>query len=225
MSAARRLALLAPAFLLAAPAPGGAAPPDPAADAVAGLRFAWPAPLRARVTYRKTRVRPGGPPTVFTARYETRAEAAEPGLRITTRGTTWRGDLPFPRALERDAIRASEQVVQRIEREGKFAGLEGVEAMRPVLARVFEEAKVPPDAAERALPLVEAALRAEAEELWNLAVGFWAGADLLVGETYALTSEGEIPLLPGARAPHAVEFAVRRRVPCTAASARPAASS
>jgi hypothetical protein len=226
---AARLAALALAALAAAPAsraadepaePEGAAdarPADPAADeAVARLRFAWPAPSRARVTYRRTRLRPGAPPSLFTARYEARVEPAADGLLIRTRGTAWRGDLPFAAALEKDAIRASEQVVQRIGREGEFGGLEGTEAMRAVLERVFEEAKVPPEAAARALPLAEAAIRAEAEELWNLAVGFWTGADLRVGQAYTLESEGEVPLVPGARARQSVEFAVRRRVPCAA---------
>jgi hypothetical protein len=215
-----RLAALAALLLAAAPAPraaeGGAPAAPEADDAIARLRFAWRAPLRARVTYRRTRLRPGAPPSVFTARYEARIEPGAEGLRLATRGTSWRGDLPFPRALAKEAIRASEAVVQRVGANGEFAGLEGVEAMRPVLARVFEEAKVPPEAAERALPLAEAAMRAEAEELWNLAVGFWTGADLKVGATYALESEAELPLLPGTRAQQAVEFAVVRRVPCAA---------
>ncbi len=180
------------------------------------MRFAWPAPLRARVSYRRTRIRTGAPTSVFTARYETRVEGDEEGLRIATRGTSWRGDLPFPRALAKDAIRASEKVVQRVGNDGAFAGLEGVEAMRPVLARVFDDAKLPPEAAERALPLAEAAMRSEAVELWNLAVGFWTGADLRAGETYGLESDAEIPLLSGVRAAHAVEFGIRRRVPCAA---------
>lgn len=209
------------------PAPASAEPTAPraavaapaSASATSGrivrLRFAWAAPLRARVTYRRTRVGPAGR-TTFTARYEERVEAAKDGLRITTHGTSWRGDLPFPRALSKEAIRASEAVAQRVGQEGEFGGLEGVEAMRPLLARVFEEAKVPPETAERAVVLALGAMRTEAQEAWNLAVGFWTGADLAVGETYALESEAEIPLLPGVRAEHAVEFAVRRHVPCAA---------
>ena len=208
------------ALLLAAALPAAAQqPPDapaPAADVVP-LRFAWPAPARAKVTYRRTRIRAGQPPGTFTARYETVAEPAEGGLRVATRGTSWRGDLPFPPALSREAIRATEEVVQRVRRQGEFAGLEGVEALRPVLARVLEDARVPPEQAERALTLALAATRAEAEELWNLTVGFWTGADLKVGQTYELQTEAELPLLPGVRAPQAVQFGVRRRVPCGAA--------
>ena len=206
-------ALLGAVAVAGAEEPAGEAAADPS---VARLRFGWTAPLRAQVTYRRTRTRPGGARTTFTARYETRTEAEEGGLRITTQGTSWRGDLPFRHALAREAIRASEAVVQRVGKDGKFAGLVGVEAMRPVLARVFEDARVPPDAAERALLLALGAMRAEAEEVWNLAVGFWTGADLALGETYALRSESELPLLPGVRGMHAVEFRVRRRLPCTA---------
>jgi hypothetical protein len=201
----------------AAPRAAAAMPAAPTAtsDRIVRLRFAWTAPLRARVTYRKTRVGPAGR-TSFTARYEERVEADAGGLRIEAHGTSWRGDLAFPHAVEKDAIRASEAVIQRVGEGGEFRGLDGVEAMRPVLARVFEEAKVPPEAAERAVLLALGAMRSEAEEAWNLAVGFWTGADLALGETYALVSEADIPLLPGVRAEQAVEFAVRRRVPCTA---------
>lgn len=202
----------------AAPAAAAGTPAAPEADdgRIVRMRFAWRAPLRAKVGYRRTRTRPGGERTTFTARYEARVEAEPGGLRLTTRGTTWHGELPFRRALAKDAIRASEAVVQRVGKEGEFQGLEGAEAMRPVLARVLEDAKVPPEAAERALELALGAMRAEAEEAWNLAVGFWTGADLALGETYGLEAEAEIPLLPGARAAHAVEFGLRRRVPCAA---------
>jgi hypothetical protein len=212
------------ALLLAALALAPAAVADDAAPPrteVVSLRFGWPAAARARVTYRRTRLRSGKPRATFTARYETLAEGTPDGVRISTRATTWRGDLPFPAALRREAIRASEQVVQRVGADGEFLGLEGVEALRPVLARVLAGAKVPPEQAERALALALGATRAEAEELWNLAVGFWTGADLRVGETYALHSEAELPLLAGVRAPQAVEFSVRRRVPCAAGERAP----
>ena len=217
MPAALRLVLLVSALLLAragAAAPGTA--PGDAPEPVARMRFGWEPPLRARVTCRQTRLRPAASPEVLTARYELRVEAAPDGLRLTTHGTTWRGDLPYAPALARDAIRATDALVQRVEPEGRFAGLDGVEGMRPVLARVFESAKAPPQIAARAMPLAEAELRAGAEELWNLSVGFWNGADLRIGEAYALASEGEIPLVSGERAPQQVEFAVRRRVPCAA---------
>jgi hypothetical protein len=185
---------------------------------VVRLRFAWPVPARAKVTYRRTRVRTGRKDGTFTARYETVADAGEDGeLLVSVRGTTWRGDLPVPTALAPEAIRAAERVVQRVRVQGEFAALEGVEALRPVLARVLEDARVPPEQAERALALALGATRAEAEEIWNLVVGFWSGADLRLGQTYELQSEAELPFVPGTRVPQAVEFGVRRRVPCAAA--------
>jgi hypothetical protein len=199
------------------------APRRPAVEVVP-IRFAWQAPARAKVSYRRTRIRAGQKPGTFTARYEIAVEPAaapEPGLRIATHGTSWRGDLPFPSALAPDAIRATEAVVQRVRPQGEFAGLEGVEALRPVLARVLEDARVPPEQAERALGLALAATRAEAEEVWNLAVGFWSGADLRLGQTYVLQSEAELPLVPGRRVPQTVEFGVRLRVPCAAAERAP----
>ena len=203
--------------LFIALAPARADEPGGAAAEVVPLRFGWSAPARAKVTYRRTRIRTGQKAGTFTARYETVAEPGEEGeLRVSVRGTAWRGDLPVPPALAPEAIRAAEQVVQRVRAQGEFAGLEGVEAMRPVLARVLEDARLPPDQAERALGLALSATRAEAEEIWNLAVGFWSGADLRLGQTYELQSEAELPLLPGVRAPQAVQFGVRRRVPCAA---------
>jgi hypothetical protein len=190
--------------------------PAPARPDVALLRFAWPEDARAKVTFRRTRLRTGHRAEVFTARYETVAERGPAGLAVSTRGTTWKGDLPVPPALAPEAIRASEAVVQRIRPQGEFVTLDRVEALRPVLARVLDEAKVPPEQAERALALALAATRADAEERWNLLVGFWTGADLRVGERYAMQSEAELPLLAGVRVPQAVEFGVRSRVPCAA---------
>jgi hypothetical protein len=201
---------------LALPPPAAGAEEAPPRGEVVSLRFAWPAPARARVAYRRTRLRTGKARATFTARYEVVVDGAPEALRVSTRATTWRGDLPFPAAVAKEAIRASEKVVQRIGADGEFLGLDGVEALRPVLARVLEGAKVPPEQAERALALALGATRAEAEEAWNLAVGFWTGADLRIGETYAMQSDAELPLLPGVHAANAVEFNVRRRVPCAA---------
>src|SRR6266508_7051521 len=102
------LALLLAALALPARAAEDDAPPR---GEVVSLRFAWPAPARARVTYRRTRLRTGRPRGTFTARYEALAEATDGGLSLSTRATTWRGDLPFPPALAKEAIRASECVV------------------------------------------------------------------------------------------------------------------
>jgi hypothetical protein len=216
----------APAATPAAPAPGETQASEARADDlpgaspgrdVVGLRFAWPAPSEAQVTYRRTRSRTGERPTAFVARYTARVAKDEGGLAVRTAGTRWEGDLPFPRAVADAAIRASERVVQRIAADGEFAGLEHDEAMRPVLAQLLADASLPPEQAERAIALGLAGMRAESEELWNLAVGFWIGADLEVAAPYVMEGEAELPLVPGVRSPTAFEFRVRRRVPCSAA--------
>jgi hypothetical protein len=229
---ARRLPLLALALaalaLIAEPARAGEATDGTSAPASPGrapelvtLRFGWPAALDAQVSYRRTRQRTGTADAVFSARWRQRAERDAAGWRIDTRDTRWEGDPPFPPEVAEEALRASEQVVQRIAPEGEFLGLENAEALRPVLARVFGEAGVAGPQAERAVALAEASARAEARELWNLGVGFWIDAELELGEPYVMQGEAELPLLPGVRADQSVEFRVRRRVPCVAGERAP----
>jgi hypothetical protein len=207
----------------AADGPRGEDPPAPAGrgpEAVT-LRFDWPAALDAQVSYRHTRRRTGAPATVFTARWHQRAEREPSGWRISTAGTRWEGEAPFPAEVAGEALRASERLVQRIAPGGQFRELENAEALRPVLARVYEEAGVPEAQAQRAVALAEAGARAEAEELWNLGVGFWIDAELELGEPYVMPGEAELPLLPGVRAGQSIEFQVRRRVPCGAGDRGP----
>lgn len=217
--------LVASAARASPPGPPAAAPPPEAGASrgpeVVKLRFGWPAPSEAQVTYRRTRSRSGERPTAFVARYASRVERAPEGLVVRTGATRWEGDLPFPPALAKGAIRASEQVAQRIRPDGAFDGLEGAEEMRPVLARLLADAKLPPEQVDRALSLGLAAMRAESEELWNLAVGFWIGADLELAAPYVMQGEAELPLVPGVRAASGIEFQVRRRVPCAAAERVP----
>jgi hypothetical protein len=205
------LPLAALAALIAATAPG----PPRRADAVSP-RFAWPTPVEARVVYRRTVEQAGRPASVFTARFATRAERDGPRIRISTRETSWSGDVPFPPGFADQALRASEQVVEVLDARGAFTGLEGTEAVRPVLAKIYALAEVPREQAARAVELAEAALRTETEQLWNLQAGFWIGAELELGRTYAMEGEAAVPLAPGLRARQEVRFSARRRVPCDA---------
>jgi hypothetical protein len=212
-----------PAHPLAAPAsavPGEPAP-EPAGVGQADpklvrLRFDWPATAEVQATQRRTRTRTGQAPVTTTTRFTQRLERREGALRISTSGTTWEGDAPYPGspAAVEGVLRAAERVVQVVSPEGEFRGLEGVEALRPALARVLA-ASVPPEQVERALGFAEAAMQAQAQEMWNLAVGFWIGADLELGERYGMRTEAEVPLAH-AEAEFEQEFSVRRRVPCSA---------
>lgn len=206
-----RFLLPALAALLAA-----AAPASPRRADTVALRFAWRTPLEAKVVYRRTVEQEGRPASVFTARFATRAERDGTRIRIASRDTTWSGDAPFPPGFADQALRASEQVVEVLDARGAFAGLEGTEAMRPVLAKIYALAEVPREQAARAVDLAEAALRTETEQLWNLQAGFWTGAELELGRTYAMEGEAAVPLAAGLRARHEVRFSARRRVPCEA---------
>ncbi|HSN93096.1 MAG TPA: hypothetical protein VLS93_17830 [Anaeromyxobacteraceae bacterium] len=213
--------LTALTFLLFLSPRGGLGDERPPRPEGVALRFAWPDRVEARVELRRSRREPGRPDSVFTASFSTRAVREGARIRISTRDTSWNGDLPFPEGFARQALRASESVVEVLDVRGRFVGLDGLEAMRPVLSKILDLAEVPPDRAGRAVELALAAMRSETEELWNVQAGFWIGADLEVGETYAMQAEAAVPFLPASRARHEVRFSARRRVPCAAREAEP----
>lgn len=217
----RAAAASAPSDAAAARPPGvptklQSIPAEGADPAVVQLRFAWPAAAEVQATQRRTRRRTGHAPSTTTTRFTQRLERRDGALRISTAGTTWEGDAPYrgpPGAVD-GVMRAAETVVQVVSPEGEFQGLEGVEALRPAMARLLE-GSVPPEQVERALGFAEAAMQAQAREMWNLAVGFWIGADLELGERYGMRTEAEVPLV-GAKTEFEQEFSLRRRVPCSA---------
>jgi hypothetical protein len=214
-----------PAHLPGVAAPASPVPGAPAAEPagvgqvdpkLVRLRFDWPASTEVQATQRRTRTRTGHAPVTTTTRFTQRLERREGTLRISTSGTTWEGDAPYPGspAAVEGVLRAAERVMQVVSPEGEFRGLEGVEALRPALSRVLE-GSVPPEQLERALTFAEASMQLQAQEMWNLAVGFWIGADLELGERYVMRTEAEVPLAQ-TLAEFEQEFSVRRRVPCSA---------
>lgn len=223
MPALALLVALALAGAAAPAAPGAEAPAEAGTEAgdadVVRLRFEWPAPVEADAVERRTRTRTGQRPVVTTTRYTRRAARRDDGsLAIATARTRWDGDAPAagPKDVVAAFVRASEQVVQVVSPEGELLRLERTEALRPALERLLAEDELSPEQRARALDGAEAAARAQAREAWNLAVGFWTGADLELGERYVMKTDGEVPLLPGARIEYDQEFSVRRRVPCAA---------
>jgi hypothetical protein len=214
LSAAATLALA----LATLPVPCAAQAGARKAEVVA-LRFAWPEKLESKVTYRSTRTRTGQPARTSLSRFEQLAIREGDGWRITVRDVALEGDLPVPPGADvasADFVAATEAIVQVVTAEGELARIEGTGAVRALLAKTLEAAKVPKEQQARALELGEGAMRAESQETWNLAVGFWIGADLELGERYGLENEAEIPLLPGTTARYQVEFGVARKVPCAA---------
>jgi len=180
------------------------------------LRFAWPRSLEARVTYRRVVARPDGAERVFTARYTERATRSVDELRIASSGTRWDGEIPYPPGEVRSAIRASEAVVQRVGADGAFIGLRNEDALRPVLQRIYGDAGLTDEEAEQVIARVEEAMVDEARDGWNLAVGFWIGAELDVGEAREKDVDAPVWLLPAVAVKSRVRMEARRRVPCTA---------
>jgi hypothetical protein len=221
LALAALLASRAAAAPPAAPAPAAAeegrdAPgPEPRPRELA-MRFAWPRSLEARVTYRRVAARAGAAERVFTARYTERATRAGDELRIASSGTRWDGEVPYPPGEVRSAIRASEAVVQRVGADGAFVGLLNEDALRPVLQRIYGEAGLTDEEAEQVIARVEEAMVDEARDGWNLAVGFWIGAELDVGEAREKEVDAPVWLLPAVAVKSRVRMEARRRVPCTA---------
>jgi hypothetical protein len=179
------------------------------------LRFAWPKTLEARVTYRRVASRTGTPERIFTARYTERVTRTADELRIASLGTRWDGEVPYPAGEVRSAMRASEAVVQRIGADGAFVGLLNEDALRPVLQRVYAAAGLSDEEAEEAISQIETAMVDEAREGWNLAVGFWIGAELDFGKAWEKEVDAPVWLLPSLPVKSRVRMEARRRVPCT----------
>jgi hypothetical protein len=184
------------------------------------LRFDWPRALEARVTYRRVATRTGSPQRIFTARYTEKAARAGEEIRISTSATRWEGEIPYPPDEVRSATRASEAVVQRVGADGAFVGLENEDALRPVLQRIYEAAGLSGEEADQTIARVEEAMIEEARTGWNLAVGFWIGAELDFGRAWENEVDAPVWLLPTLAVKSRVRMEARRRVPCTASERR-----
>ncbi|HSM91580.1 MAG TPA: hypothetical protein VLT47_01770 [Anaeromyxobacteraceae bacterium] len=222
-----QLLRLAPLLALAAvgraaaqgdvPARPSEAPGGPAAHRrELSLRFDWPRSLEARVTYRRVASRTGAPERIFTARYVERSTRDAAGIRIATAGTRWEGEIPYPPDEVRAATSASEAVVQHVGADGAFVGLENGDALRPVLERIYAAAGLTDEASAGAVARVEAAMIDEARAAWNLAVGFWIGAELDFGRAWESEVDAPVWLLPTLPVRSRVRMEARRRVPCGA---------
>jgi hypothetical protein len=203
-----------------APAAAEAAAPPAPRPRDLSLRFAWPRTLEARVVYRRVYSRTGGTDRSFTARYREKAARKGAELRIASSGTRWEGEVLYPPGEVRPAIRASEAVVQRVGADGAFIGLENEDALRPVLQRIYDAAGLSEEESEEAIARVEAAMVEEARAGWNLAVGFWIGAELDFGKAWEKEVDAPVWILPALAVKSRVRMEARRRVPCTASERR-----
>lgn len=199
-------------------APEAAEPAAPTRDL--SLRFAWPRSLEARVVYRRVFVRADGADRSFTARYTEKAVRSSDGIRIASSATRWEGEVLYPADELRPAMRASEAVIQRVGVDGAFVDLENADALRPVLQRIYESAGLTDEESERAIGRVEDAMVEEARAGWNLAVGFWIGAELDFGRAWEKEVDAPYWILPAVAVRNRVRMEARRRVPCSASERR-----
>jgi hypothetical protein len=211
------LVALALSAVPAAPPDGPAAEPaDEAADVVR-LRFEWPAKLEAQAIERRTQIRSGRPTVVTAVRFTQTAVRRDGAIHIAAARMRWdRPRMAQAREAMAAVLRASEQIVQVVSPEGELLRVDGTAALGPALEQLFARPDVSAEQRARGIEAAELAMRAEAREAWNLAVGFWTGADLELGERYVMKTDAEVPLAPGMRFAFDQEFSVRRRVPCAA---------
>lgn len=207
-------ALAAPPIESVTGAPAAAEPAAPSRDLT--LRFAWPRSLEARVVYRRTWARTDGADRTFTARYTERMTRTDAELRISSSATKWEGEVLYPADEVKPAIQASEAVVQRVGPDGAFEGLVNEDALRPVLQRIYEAAGLTDEESDQAIARVEGSMVEEARAGWNLAVGFWIGAELDFGKAWVKEVDAPVWILPNLAVRNRVRMEARRRVPCDA---------
>jgi hypothetical protein len=218
--------MLAPVLLVAltlSATPAAAPPRAPSlteaeADAdVVRLRFDWPESFEAQAIERRTQIRSGRPTVVTAVRFTQTAVRRDGAIQIAAARMRWDGSRAAQdRAAMTAVLRASEQIVQVVSPGGELLRVDGTAALGPALEQLLARPGVSAEQRARRIEAAELAMRSEAREAWNLAVGFWAGADLELGERYVMKTDAEVPLVPGVRFAFDQEFSVRRRVPCAA---------
>jgi len=228
MSRRRRItafcSLLVLATILGCAGRGGGSERDTVA-----LRFDWPVGLTAFVeTERSTHSTGsrGSRSTTVRMTYRIDVEEAQDG-RLIRRGDIRAEDpesgqiypldqLPEPLASQLTAVFPSFVVSD----EGQLVGLEGIEPVIEEAQRKLESrlAELPPESAEAkvlaATRVSEEHLLEAAREHWDQLAGAWAGASLVVGESYQRKGRLVVPALGGLRILSSVEFGVGQRIPC-----------
>lgn len=228
MSRRSSICALGPLLVLAILA-GCAGPGAEGERDVVALRFDWPVGLTASVqTERSTHTTgPRGPSsTTVRMSYRIDVEEAQDG-RLIRRGDILAEDpesgriypleqLPEPLASQLTAVFPSFVVSD----DGQLLRLEGIEPLLEEAQRKLESllAELPPESAEaRALAATrvsEEHLLGAAREHWDQLAGAWAGARLVVGESYQKKARLVVPALGGPRVLSQTEFGVGQRIPC-----------
>jgi len=189
---------------------------------VVKLRFAWPAPAEAKVTYSRERTRTGKEPVASKASYTERVERRGDELWIFSGGmVAGAAEVPGLSPAEGATVvaelaRAAEGLARVVGRDGAFLRLEGVDRAYPAIVAVLE--KRLPDAqrelAARVAQTLKPALPVESQTHWVYAVGSWANKELEPGYWYETSGKAESPLAPGHPLTFVTKLGLVRRLPC-----------
>lgn len=208
---------------------------EPAATEVVRLTFAWPPGTAAQVETTRQRTRlTGGKESTFgaSARYRMHVQSHKDGLLVAY------GDFETPAFTGNDAERKAtvEAILQKVSAvapsivvspEAELLRVENVKELREQMTSVFEpmiaEMKDAPPQLNSMMrnALSEQSLTVSAAQDWNALVGAWAGAEFEPGETYGLTTDEPLPMIPGTTVPMNYEFSLVESVPCAAAADSP----
>jgi tetratricopeptide (TPR) repeat protein len=111
---------------------------------------------------------------------------------------------------------------------GEFVGATGLDELRRVVLGQVDKAFAAEAAApqrEKARQLIEqllsdSVINQQIASEWTMAVGWWIGAELDLGDWYTLDVDAPQPLQPGATLRHKYTFKVNRRLACSPADKR-----
>lgn len=211
---------------LAQDAPGPASVPD-----TVSLTFNWPASLRARIEGRGVRARLSrGKRDTLVAHVSYRMDVAREGDEYVVRFDDFRvlgpAHVAAHDSAEAIAARFATYVPgYRVNKEGDFVRIEGVEGVRAFIDSLHATLeRQNPEAAATVAHLLttlksEGVLTASAEENWNALVGAWVGARMVVGQVYETESEEPVAMLQGTSVRYKYQFTVLRRLSCDSVAA------
>lgn len=224
--------------LLLALAVGGMAPSLAAQDSardsrsdVIVTRFDWPVGTHGEVTTYQRTVREGGgtdSDMTIEGSYEFDVESHPEGIRVRHGSFTTTAIESEPELPPDNPVRVLYESVGGVQPDyvvspsGALLRVEGLDEMRDwmngALAPVLDS--LPPSSGRQIRSMMDQLtsreyLFSQLSDQWQMMVGAWVDADLVIGEVYELESEAPSPLLPDRMIPFLLRFSAEERVPCS----------
>ena len=186
------------------------------------LRFGWAAgSARVESTRFQERIAESTDTTAGSAAYRMNVAADGDGLLISY------VDFVFPPPADSSEAATMNALAERaaaivprfiVDSAGAFVRIHDVASVRLQFDSLITRMLAPDEAAAARgmleTVLSEDALSGLAAQEWNAIVGMWADADLVIGETYQLEEQADLPMIPGATVTMISEFGVVQRTSC-----------